>query len=525
MPGDTRKEYETACALLKQGRVPLATAILQKLASCEDSTAEIHSRLGVAYIAARRWPDAIACFRRAIRKDPAYSQAHNNLMLALYESGNLDAAAEIAIEARNLFPSDPGFVSFLSRIYMEQGNLPKTRDTLMNFINLAPPDSMAHCNLGIVYQQMGQAKQAATEFKKALAINPENTDAIRMLVWTTADGQGSECIQQYEDLLKKFLSKDKCSADVHFALGKIYENREDYKQSFAHYKAANDITAQIRNFDIDREAQNFREIKNAFPDDRLSVGRILYSPAVTPVFIVGMPRSGTTLVEQILASHPLVFGGGELTHLESSLASRVWPNGAITAEKIRSLLPEDYSDIARSYITHLETMSQGKPYVTDKMPHNFRLTGFIKAMFPNARIIHCVRDPVDCCLSIYKHYFPAPNMNFSYNLRQLGEYHNLYSDLMRHWHQVFPGGIFNVRYEELVRNQKDVTASLLSFCSLPWDDRCIEYHRTERPVSTASALQIRKPVYNTSIGSARHFDSYLAELRNVLAQGVNPAAT
>mgnify|MGYP001593677289 CR=1 FL=1 len=509
---NTAITFETACRYLSEGNYLRAIPVLQELSLLEEAGAEVFSKLGVAYIQSGRREEALVCFKKAIQKNPNYPEAYNNLMLSLYESGQAENAEQVCSEASEKFPSRPEFLSFLSYLYKQRGELQKASEALTRLIDISPLDSISRCNLGILYYDMGQEKEAAERFEQATKLDPLNTEAVRMLSLTTTHTTVPGEVKKYKDMLKSLPVNDKRSSDLHFTLGKYFEDIGDYRQSFSHYKSANDIVARQRHFLIDKEAHHFEKIKRIFTDGFMKSRRQWGIIDKTPIFIVGMPRSGTSLVEQILASHSMVFGGGELTYLDSIIHNKFVSSREGFAGQIHALSDADFKNMAQSYITGIRSRDSQHVHITDKMPHNFRFIGLIKIMFPNARVIHCVRDPMDVCMSMYKRYFPAANMDFSYTLQGLGRYYCLYRDLMQHWHNVLPGSIYDVRYEDLVHDQKSVTEHLLSYCKLPWEDTCLHYHQTDRVVSTASALQVKRPIYKTSIKAWERFAPYVEEL-------------
>lgn len=226
-----------------------------------------------------------------------------------------------------------------------------------------------------------------------------------------------------------------------------------------------------------------------------------------------MPRSGTTLVEHILASHSRVYGGGELSDLRRLAGglNKLSPTGHDFPDGVADLGPKDLHRLGRTYWEAVRRRAPDAPHVTDKAPGNFRYLGLIHLMLPRARIIHCVRNPVDTCLSCYKLLFVS-GQNFSYDLVELGRYHRLYTRLMDHWRAVMPGRILDVRYEDLVAAQERETRRLLEFCGLPWEDACLSFHTTRRLVKTASATQVRQPIYKSAVGSWKRYARHLGPL-------------
>jgi len=233
----------------------------------------------------------------------------------------------------------------------------------------------------------------------------------------------------------------------------------------------------------------------------------------TPIFIIGMPRSGSTLVEQVLSSHPDVYGAGEIRDFGYVVLEN---NETLLLDKIGALANNDICRLAQEYLRRMDEYSAGAPRVTNKMLVNFLWIGMIRLMFPDARIIHCVRDPVDTCLSIFKKNFSSIE-KYAHDLVELGRYYRAYTKLMAHWHQVLPGYIYDIHYEDLVTNQLEQSQRLLEFCGLPWNDACLSFYDSVRPVKTASAVQVRQPLYQSSVQKWRKYERHLGPLQRTLA--------
>jgi hypothetical protein len=312
--------------------------------------------------------------------------------------------------------------------------------------------------------------------------------------------------------------------DLQFTLGKAHMDTGDAEKAFAHLDAGNRMKHATLAYDVREDAAQFAEIARSFGAgrlDRFSEGGDLSD---RPIFIVGMPRSGTTLVEQILASHPQVHGAGELTALEEIVIDRLGPSLSpiARAQRMAALTQDDLAAMGAAYVAKVAAMAPEGLRVTDKMPANFRLAGLIRLMLPNARIIHCRRDPVDTCLSCYARKF-SRGQPFAYDLRDLGLYYRAYEALMAHWRDLLPPERFaEVVYEEVVGDLEAQARRLIAFCGLEWDDACLTFHQTRRQVRTASVNQVRQPLYRTSIARWRAYERHLGPLLDAL--GDRPSA-
>ena len=265
--------------------------------------------------------------------------------------------------------------------------------------------------------------------------------------------------------------------------------------------------------------QRFERIRNVFTPELLHEKRGLGEPTTVPVFIVGMPRSGTTLIEQILVSHPRVFGAGERQEFSEGVAKIRAPNGQGYPEAVPTLPSEQLRRLGQTYLNSVQSMAPRAERITDKMPENFRFLGLIHLALPNAHIIHASRDPRDVALSCFSIDFAEDHLPFTYDLSELGRYIRAYQVLMEHWRKVLPARvILNVQYEELVEDLEKGARRIVAHCGLEWDDACLDFHRTERVVQTASATQVRRPIYRTSVGRWREYGDLLKPLLEVLGE-------
>jgi len=279
----------------------------------------------------------------------------------------------------------------------------------------------------------------------------------------------------------------------------------DADQAFARLNAGNRRVRGSLVYDVEADVSCFKAIADAFTSDVMNLFAGAGDTSEHPVFVVGMPRSGTTLVEQILASHPDVHGAGELNLLSEVSGGALFPT-----------LGRELPAWGRAYAERLAALAPGKRRVVDKMPSNFQFLGLIQLMLPNARIIHCRRDPIDTCLSCYSRKF-ADRQDFSYDLRDLGRYYRAYEDLMDHWRRLLPHDrLLEVRYEDLVNDLRTEAERLVAFCGLEWNEACLDFHRTDRPVQTASVNQVRQPIYRSSVSRWKQYARHLEPLLGAL---------
>jgi hypothetical protein len=297
-----------------------------------------------------------------------------------------------------------------------------------------------------------------------------------------------------------------------FALGKAREDVGRYDAAFTAYTEGNRLQHDRLPCDEARADEMLARLIAVFDRDLFAARRDVRGGDKTPIFIVGMPRSGTTLLEQILASHPAVHGAGELPDLNQVIMNAPARTGRRFPDFVPDLQPEDFRRMGEDYAERLWRLAPGARHITDKMPANFFYIGMIRLMLPQAKIIHAMRDPMDSCFSNYARLF-NDTMEFAYDLGTLGRYYVRYIKLMQHWHAVLTAGsILDLRYEDLVADPAAQARRMLDYVGLPWDDNCLAFHRNQRHVKTASMAQVRKPIYQTSVARWRHFENHLQPL-------------
>jgi tetratricopeptide (TPR) repeat protein len=538
-------------ALHDQGKLNEAETNLRKALSLTPDFAEAHNNLGMVLHSSGKPDEAEACFRQAIKLKPGYTIAFNNLGLALHDQGKLDEAEANLHKALSLTPDFAETYINLGIILNSQGKLEEAIASYRQALTLRPNYAEAHYNLGITFGDQGKLAESEASLRQALQLNPNYTEAYNNLGLTLhSSGKQDEaeaCFRQalelnpdsakvykslslftkkseiddvlisMEKLYKRKGLPDEDQIDLGFALGKSFENLGDYEKSFNFILNANQVKRKSYTYSIENDRELFERIKKTFSPGFFSSHQGSSNPDKTPIFILGMPRSGTSLVEQILASHPLVFGAGELLFLANTVNKICAEGGAGKfPECIPELGMEGFERIGSEYIEKIRQYSDSAQHITDKLPHNFLHLGLINKLLPNAKVIHCVRSPRDNCLSIFKTDFMEQLHKYAYDLVEIGQYYNLYLDLMAHWENVLPGCMYTIKYEEMVSDQQNQIKGLLDFCNLPWDDACLDFHKTKRKVVTASVAQVRRPIYKDSIELWKRYENQLEPLRKEL---------
>lgn len=368
-----------------------------------------------------------------------------------------------------------------------------------------------HFNLGVGWRNHGEFEQARDCFARAAELKPDYGEAWAAWVETRHNPEAGDVLAAIVDQLQQPLEDDN-RRFFRFAAGKVSADSGNHQLAFENYRQGNALCQgewKEQSF-----ASTCEELKSMFTAEFLAQRSDWGQADASPIFIVGMPRSGSSLAEQILASHPQVFGAGELKDIPSivsAMGKRMTPTQPYP--RFVPFLPKEvFSGFGMSYLTRIaELAPESGLWSVDKMPSNFVHVGILRLLFPKARIIHSLRHPLDTCLSCYFQNFSF-GQEFSNDLQTLGRYFNEYAGMMQHWHQVMPGQLFDLVYESLVAEPEPVVRALLEFCELPWDERCLDFTGTERRVSTASAWQVRQPLHNRSIGRWRHYREQLAPL-------------
>ena len=447
--------FEDALIRHKSGDLRQA-ARLYRLALCLDpAMVTAFANLGHAMQGLGRHGDAIAAIGNAVRIAPDNAELHYNL-------GNAQQAA-ILVE-----PAEQSYRAAL---------------------RLRPDFAAALHNLGTLQNESGRPNEALAAFERALELDPASADAWFNRSDLVRFAKGDAAIGRMEALLARSRGQRERTL-LHFALGKAWMDAGDGARAFSHFDEGNRLKRATLAYALDADLAKMREAARPVNGATLS--------SDLPVFIIGMPRSGTTLVEQILASHPAMFGAGEL---------KILPD----------LVESGESDIGSAYLERIGGMASGKLRIIDKLPGNFLYAGLVAG----ARIIHCRRDPVDTCLSCYTKLF-TDGQDFTYDQRELGLYYLGYAGLMEHWRSVLPRFI-EINYEDVVSDLEGAARKLVAFCGLDWDAACLSFHQTQRPIRTASVNQVRQPIHGGSVGRWKAYAPYLQPLLSALSISSNGA--
>jgi tetratricopeptide (TPR) repeat protein len=469
-----------------------------------------HNNLGNVLQQMDRHEDAMVQYRLALAIKPASAAAHNNLGNSLNEVGRWDEAEMSYRRAIALQPDYAEAYHNLGNVLRLLGRGVEALPCYELALALSPGYVAAHYNFGNALKELGRFDEAAAALRKAIALDPSeaNADSYLNLVEFQKIKADAPELAAMEALVaaKQGLAGAK-RLPLHFALGRVYGELGRHDDAFRHLAEGGALKRRELAYDEAAMHAYFARIKQVFTPELMREKAGSGDPSPTPLFILGMPRSGTTLVEQILASHPKVFGAGELSDLSKLAKTMPYPEGlqAASAEQLRKL--------GASYVGRIRARGGDAPWISDKMPANFFYVGFIRLALPNARIIHTRRNPVDTCLSCFSQLFLGSGQNFSYDLGELGRYWRQYDALMAHWRQILPeGAMLEIDYADVVADTETQARRILAFCGIEWDDACLAFHQTERPVLTASVAQVRQPIYQSAVGKWRAYERHLAPL-------------
>jgi tetratricopeptide (TPR) repeat protein len=514
-PNSARSYFSLGHSLSAQDKLDDAVAACRQAIRIRRDYAEAHSLLGVLLCRQGKVDEAVAAHRHAIRAKPDYAEAYSNLGIALRLQNKFDEAVVAFKDAIRLQPDDADLHANLGRALHEQNKIDEAVEVFRHAVNLKPDFAEAHNNLGLSLRTLGRLSEGRAALEEAVRLAPSNAAYRRSLGETARFVAGDTRLAAMELMARDSgsLSVDE-RIDLHFALGKAYEDLGRHAEAFWQWLDGNALKRRHIVYNEAETLETLQWMQTAFPSEVFRGRSNAGHPSTVPIFILGMPRSGTTLIEQILASHPQVFAGGELPHLTSAVnGMRRTVDGSSGLPQLGlSLTDSDIRDLGARYLTDTTRLATTATRITDKMPANFRFVGLIHLALPNATIIHAVRDPVDTCLSCFSKLFSA-GQNHTYDLAELGRYYRGYQALMAHWHRVLPPGrILDVRYEDVVGDLEGQTRRVVGHCGLDWNPRCLEFYRTERPVRTASATQVRQPIYNSSIGRWQMHEPFLGPL-------------
>ncbi len=514
--------YNLGQAYTHQGKYEDAITSYRQAIRYRPDFAEAGNHLAYALLQSGQPAEALSWLQRVLQERPDYAQAHNNLGIARLDIGREHAAADSFRMALRLQPDFLSAHRNLARTLTHQGHPEGALELCDKILRSDPGDLETRAIKAEAFDRLGCYSEAYELFRPLLESRAQHSGAAMAFArFAHHVDRLDEATNWLETILAAETPGRQELAQVHFALGRLHDRRQAFDQAFFHFQRGNEIKrASLPPCAPGQWRREIDAIISAFDANSLAQLPHATNRSAVPVFIVGMPRSGTSLVEQILASHPAVYGGGERTEiadLVDRLPRYVRPERPYP-ECIAHLGAEHLQELARDELARLLRLAPNAQRITDKMPNNFLCLGLIQLLFPGARIIHCVRDPRDTCLSCYFQLFSGRHP-YAYDLEQLGVYYLEYRRLMTHWHRVLDLPILELRYEDLVEHPEYTSRSLIEFCDLPWKECCLRFHESKRVVSTISYDQVRHPIYRGSLERWRNYEEYLSPLFRALDPG------
>ena len=534
-----KKEVESVFALYSSGEYQKAVEAIKGLNSHYPNQPLLFNLIGACYKELGELTSAAKMFEIAITLSPQYAEAHFNLGVIHQDLDHKEAAVLSYKKAIEINPNYPSAHNNLGNIYKDLGEIESSIESLEWAIAYKHDYAEAHNNLGNALYESGRVQEAIKSFEKALTHNPNYARAMFNLSLALKDvGKKKDYQKLIEKTLqlkphwsdaqlhlsrvKKYKKKDPQIAELHsflkqkdlilkdrinfnFTLAKVYEDIGDLDNQFKFLNEANNLRKEESGYKFEKDLRLFSKIKETFknPPKPLTSSKIK-SSKVSPIFILGMPRSGTSLVHQIVSNHQMVYGAGELTKLNKFVTP------FLKESKNKEITEKNLISIRENYTNELLSLNTPESIIVDKMPLNFRYIGFILTAFPDSKIIHMNRDSMAVCWSIYKYFFPGNA--YSYDQKDIAAYFLLYKDLMNFWKTKFPNKIYDLYYEKLTINQKIETQKLLKYCDLEWDENCLNFHKNTTAVKTTSAIQVKNKMYQGSSDVWKKYEAYLKPL-------------
>ena len=494
---------------------------------------------------AGNYPFVIQQVNLLLKKQPKNLFILNLLGSSHHKMGNLDVAVKVFLHVIQLDENNLAGINNLGNVYRDLSRFEEAKNLYekilnknSNYINaivnygslkfqlnqfdesialykrglkLDNNSLIIQYNLGLVYQSIGNFSEAKSAFEEVLRIDPNMHIADRMMSRFIKYDQNNHHLKNMLEKIKDPNLNDESKINLNFALGKAFEDLKDYKKSFFYLESGNKLKNKIHKYNTGIDDQLFTNILNTFKDFNFKKIEEENNKEKQIIFIVGLPRSGTSLIEQILSSHTRVYGAGELDFLEKLMRKSFYIDGKFKLPNLVSPGNMDlFQKISKDYLALVNEFKTQEQIVTDKAPLNFRWIGFIKIFFPNAKIVHCKREAKDNCLSLYKNIFDE-NQNWTYNTTDILNYYKNYKNLMNFWKVKLPNFIYNCSYENIINNPDIEIKNLIEFCGIEWEDQCLEFYKSKRAIKTVSVAQARKPLYKTSISSSANYAPFLTD--------------
>ena len=457
---------------------------------------------------------AEAMLTKALKLDPTYSLVWANLAQVFSVTGQLDKAKKSFKNILSMEPKNGLIWAEYGTVLTKLANYEEGRDAYLKALEFKPDSPRVHLSLGHVYKTMGEIDNSIDSYKNTILQNNLSGEAYWSLANLKTYSFSENEIKDMEDTLKGDMS-DIERSQMHFALGKAYEVKKDFDKSFKNYYEGNKVKKGLIKYSSNDTTDNTKRILNFFNKENIQKLAKSSTEDRDPIFVLGMPRSGSTLVDQIISSHSKVDGTQELPNIIKIAAELNTNNQNNYPEVLKELDESKLSNLGKDYISETAWARDSAPFFIDKMPNNFIHIGLIKTILPNAKIIDTRRDPMDTCFSCFKQFF-ARGQLFTYSLEDLGNYYTDYIRAMNHWHNVYGKDIYTVHYDNVINETEETIRELIDYCELPFEKECLEFYNSSRPVKTPSAEQVRQPIYKSGLNYWKNYEKHLLPLKKII---------
>lgn len=513
-----RRNLAHAAEHHKAGRFDEAEKLYRTILRDNPKNVDAIRMLGRIALAARRHGDAERLFQRAIELAPDFVGALSDLARLYREQSRFEEAIACSERVVALEPASAQSHFQLAGILAPAAFTYRAIESYEKAIELEPKFAGAHLGLGHTLKTVGRQEEAIAEYRECIRLRPDNGESYWSLANLKTYRLSDDDVAAMERSLAREDLTDQSRVNFLYSMAKACEDRGDFSRAWGYYEQGNGIQRRNERYDPVQTEVLHDAVIEVFDEGLLREKGGQGNPDASPIFVIGLPRSGSTLIEQILASHSEVEGTSELPYVGrvATSLSRNRADGVNYPEAVRELSGEHFARLGGDYLELAGLhRTEARPRFIDKMPNNFPAVGFLHLVLPNATIIDARRHPLDACLSCYRQLF-AKGQTFTYDLIDIGEYFLEYERMMDHWHAVLPGKVLTVQYEELVGDFDRQVRRLLEHCGLRFEEACLRFYDTDRPVRTASSEQVRQPIHSRSIGFWRNYEDRLGQLREVL---------
>ena len=499
---------------LQASRFRKAESAFKKILVEDENNIDALRFMGILAFKSGNHDIAEAMFTRALQVDPTYTLVWANLAQVFSVTGQLDKAKKSFKNILNMEPKNGLIWAEYGTVLTKLARYSDGKDAYLKALKFKPNSPRVYLSLGHVYKTMGEIDNSINSYKSTIKQNNLSGEAYWSLANLKTYSFTNDEIKNMEATLDTEISDiERCQ--MHFALGKAYEVKKDYNNSFINYSKGNRVKKGLIKYSSRETSEKTKKVLNFFNEENISSLSNSSTLDRDPIFVLGMPRSGSTLIDQIISSHSMVDGTQELPNIIKIAAELNSDSDDNYPEALKDLKSNELSALGQDYIRETKWARESAPFFIDKMPNNFIHIGLIKTILPNAKIIDTRRDAMDTCFSCFKQFF-ARGQLFTYSLEDLGNYYVDYIKAMNHWHKVYGEDIYTVHYDNVINNTESTIRELIEYCELPFEDNCLEFYKSSRPVKTPSAEQVRQPIYKSGLNYWKNYADFLSPLKKII---------